>query len=64
MPTQYWVATFIGGYSGDVNIVWFLFLGRCQDGLISFPREMSGWFGLGDSGDVNWLGFDTREMLV
>ena len=36
-------------------------------------REMSRWFDfgysgdvkmvwLGDSGDVNWLGFDTREM--
>ena len=34
-------------------------LGRCQDGLVLVPREMSGWFGFGSSGGV-WLCVDTR----
>ena len=32
-------------------------LGRCQDSLVLVPREMSGWFGLSDSGDVNIVRF-------
>ena len=49
--------TFIGVNSGDVKMVYFCFLGRCQDGLVLIPREMSKWFGLGDSGDVNMVRF-------
>ena len=32
-------------------------LGRCQDGLVLVPREMSRWFGLGDLGGVNMVRF-------
>ena len=41
------------GYSGDVKVVWFWLLGRCQACLVLVTREMYTWFG-----------FDTREMLV
>ena len=46
------------------GLVWFL--GRCwlcpagdfyTNGLVLVPREMSGWFGLSDSGDVNMVRF-------
>ena len=52
VSTHYRVETFIGVYSGDVKMVYFCFLGRCQDGLVLIPREMSKWFGFGSSGDA------------
>ena len=46
VSTHYRVETFIGVNSGNVKMVCFWFLGRCQDGLVLIPREMSPWFGL------------------
>ena len=40
--THYSVGTFIAVPSGDVKLVRFWFLGRCQDGLVLVPREALG----------------------
>ena len=50
VSTHFRLATFI-------RMVWFWFLGRCLEGLILVPREMSGCFGLGDWRDVNMVRF-------
>ena len=36
------MGTFIAVYSGDVEMVGFWFLGKCQDGLVLVPREALG----------------------
>ena len=51
------------GSSGDVDTLfgsdfYRCLLGRCQDGLVLVPREMSSWFGFCSSGDA-WLCVDT-----
>ena len=42
VSTHYSVGTFIAVYSGDVKLVWFRFLGRCQDSLVLVAREALG----------------------
>ena len=42
VSTHYSVGTFIAVYLGDVKLVWFRFLGRCQDSLVLVPREALG----------------------
>ena len=46
------MGAFIGVYFGDVKMVWFWLLGRCQGCLILVTREMLRLFDFGYSGDV------------
>ena len=67
VSTHVEVETFIAGYSGDVKMVWFRYLGRCLVVcrhkfrwrlLWLFTREMSRWFGSTYSGAA-WMCVDT-----
>ena len=52
-------------YSGDVEMVWFWFLGRCWDGMVLFPRETLRWYGFDSSGGVEmvWFWFLGRRLV-
>ena len=66
VSTHYSVGTFIAVYSGEVKLVLFWFLGRCQDGLVLVSREMSRWLGFGSLGDVKmvWFRYLGRRLNV
>ena len=66
VSTHYSVGTFIVVYSGEVKVVLYWFLGRCQDGLVLVTREALGFvsthYSVGtfrgvSSGDVNMFWF-------